>query len=111
MKKKSWVTVAVIVLVIILAIIILTRSRPGTSEEIARCIGRNSKLYIQLGCHACETQKEIFGDNYQYLDVTDCWFEREKCGEIEYTPTWIIKGKKYDEVLSISTLQDLTGCK
>lgn len=111
MKKKKVTTLAVIVIVIILALIILIKPHPGTSKEIAQCIGKNSKIYVQLGCHACESQKKLFRDNYQYLDVTDCWFERDKCSEIEYTPTWIIKGEKYVGVQSIEKLQNLTGCQ
>jgi len=111
MKKKSLVTLLIIIAVIILAIMIMTRSHPETSGEVAKCIGKNSELYTQLGCSACKIQEDMFGDNYQYLNVVDCWFEREKCGEIEYTPTWIIKGEKYVGAQSIETLQELTGCK
>ena len=111
MKKKKGLTLIIILVVIILAIIIMTRSHPETSEEVSKCIGKNSKLYVQLGCSACQVQEKIFGDNYKYLNVIDCWFERDKCGEIEYTPTWIIKGEKYDEVFSIKKLQELTGCQ
>ena len=111
MKKKSLVTILMIIAVIILAVIIMTRSHPETSEEVAKCIGKNSKLYIQLGCSACKIQENIFGENVKYLNIIDCWFEREKCGGIEYTPTWIIKGEKYDEVFSIKKLQELTGCE
>jgi len=111
MKKKNWVTLTVIVLVIILSVILLTKSHPETSEEVAKCIGKNSELYTQLGCSACKTQEEMFGENYKYLNVIDCWFERDKCSNIEYTPTWIIKGEKYVGVQSISDLQELTGCQ
>ena len=111
MKKKKGVTFIIILVVLILAIIIMTRSHPETSKEVAECIGKNSKLYTQLGCNHCEQQEDLFGDNYQYLDVTDCWFERDKCEGIEFTPTWVIKGEKYEEVLSIKKLQELTGCQ
>ncbi len=111
MKKKKGLTLIIILVVIILAIIIITRSHPETSKEIAECIGKNSALYTQLGCSACQIQEEIFGDNYKYLNVVDCWFEGDKCGGIEYTPTWIIKGEKYTGAQSISTLQELTGCQ
>ena len=110
MKYKKWVTWVVILAVLVLAVIILMKPAPETDEEIAKCIGRNSKLYVQLGCPACESQKNIFGENYQYLDITDCWFEREKCTEITHTPTWIIKGEKYEEVFSIEKLQELAEC-
>ena len=53
MKKKKWVSLVVILAVIIIAIIIMTRSPPETSKEVAECIGKNSKLYVQLGCNRC----------------------------------------------------------
>ncbi len=110
-KNKKWVTFAVIVAVIILAVIIIIKPNPETSKEVAECIGKNSKLYVQLGCHYCKQQEDLFGKNYQYLNIIDCFYERDKCGGIEFTPTWIIKGEKYEEVLSIKKLQELTGCQ
>ncbi len=110
-KNKKWVSFVVIVAVIILAIIIMNKPTPETSKEIAECIGKNSKLYVQLGCHGCAAQEELFGDSYQYLDIIDCWFERDKCEGITGTPTWVIKGEHYEEVLSIKKLQEITGCQ
>ena len=111
MKKKKWVTLAVIIAVIIIAIIILNKPSTGTSKEVAECIGKNSKIYVQLGCSRCEQQEDLFGNNYQYLDSIDCFYERDKCEGIVNTPTWVIKGEKYEDVLSIKKLQELTGCQ
>ena len=69
MRKKSAITWIVILAVVILAFVIINRPIPETPEDVAKCIGENSELYIQLGCHACETQERLFGDNYQYLNV------------------------------------------
>jgi hypothetical protein len=113
MKKKTKdliATLLIILLVTALAIFLLNINKPKTTEKIAKCIGQNSVLYIRLGCHFCEVQKDIFGENYQYLNVVDCFFEQSKCTEITGTPTWIIKNKKYEGVQSIETLQTLTGC-
>ncbi len=110
MKKKSLVTITVIVAVIILAIILLNKSPNGVSKETAMCIGENSHVYVQLGCHACETQEAMFGNNYEYLTVTDCFFEREKCSDIQATPTWIINGEKYRGLQNLETLKELTNC-
>jgi hypothetical protein len=96
--------------VILLSIIILYKPNPETSEEIAKCIGKNSELYVQLGCHACKSQEKMFGENYQYLNTIDCFYEGEKCLGIQYTPTWIIKGEKYEKVQDIEKLKELTGC-
>jgi len=110
MNKKSLVTILIIIGVIILSIMILIREHPETSEKIAKCIGENSELYIQLGCNACKNQEDMFGENKKYLNIIDCWFERDKCSNIEYTPTWIIKGEKYIGVHSFEELKELTGC-
>ena len=112
MKKRNWITIFVILAVIILAVIIMNKQNPIAEEDVAKCIGENSELYIQLGCHACETQEEMFGNNYQYLNTIDCFFERELCIEkgIEATPTWIINEEIYKGVQSIDKLKELTKC-
>lgn len=112
MNKEAWWTVAILLLVAGLSYILLTKETPETDAEIAKCIGENSELYSQLGCRACKAQEELFGENYQYLNVIDCFFEKEKCIELEITgtPTWIIKNERLVGVQSISQLQNSTGC-
>ena len=112
MKKKlrSAINIFIIIVVIILAIFLLNNKEQKTSEEVAKCIGQKSVLYTQLGCHACRTQEELFGESYQNLNVIDCWYEREKCANIQYTPTWVINGEEYVGVQTIEKLQELTSC-
>ena len=105
MKKTNIITLIVILVVIILAIIIINKNGSHIDEETAKCIGQNAELYTQLGCHACKSQEEMFGENKKYLNIIDCWFEKEKCSEIEYTPTWLIKGEKYIGLKSIEKLK------
>ena len=109
MKKRSLITILVILGVIVISMIIIN-SGNGVSKETAMCIGENSELYVQLGCNACRHQEEMFGENKKYLNIIDCWYERDKCSNIEYTPTWIINGEKYTGVQSIEELKELTGC-
>jgi uncharacterized membrane protein len=112
MKRKviNAITFLIIFGVVILAAFLITSKGEETSNEIAKCIGENSVLYTQLGCHACETQKNLFGESYQYLNLVDCFYEGEKCSNIEYTPTWIINNEKYVGIQSIEELKELTGC-
>ena len=111
MKKRSLITFTVIVAVIILSIILINRpQKVDVSKSTAMCIGENSKIYVQFGCHACETQENMFGENYQYLSIIDCYFQPEECSSITHTPTWIINEQKYTGVQSIETLKQLTGC-
>ena len=109
MKKRKWITIVIIIAVIIFSFLIINRSAE-VSMQLTKCIGEGSILYVQLGCHACSNQEKIFGSNYKYLNVVDCWYEREKCGGIAVTPTWIINGEKYVGLQTIEKLKELTGC-
>jgi hypothetical protein len=114
-RKSAYITWGVILVVIILAItLIYLKSVGGISQESARCIGENSVLYVQTGCHACKTQEELFGESFQELTVVNCYEveNRAKCIEvgISYTPTWIINNQEYIGVKSIDKLKNLTGC-
>jgi hypothetical protein len=111
MNKKTWLTFGVILCVLIFAIILINyKPNYETSEELAKCIGENSILYVQLGCHACETQEEMFAENYGLLNTVDCFYEREKCTDIQVTPTWEIDRELYEGVQSVDKLKELTGC-
>jgi len=110
MKKRVLTTIIIVLAVIGFSVILLIKNNHNISIEIAKCIGENSELYIQLGCHACGIQLENFGENEKYLNVIDCFYEREKCEGIMYTPTWVINGEKYIGVQSIEELKELCGC-
>jgi len=112
MKKSLIITITIILAVIIFAVIMRSNMGNGTQEQTAICIGKNSVVYIQLGCHACESQEKLFGDTYKYINEVDCFYEREKCSneEIRVTPTWVINEQKYEGVQSIEKLKELTGC-
>ena len=110
MKKRILITIIIVLAVIGFSVILLVKNNNYVSATTARCIGENSELYIQLGCHACGIQLEKFGEKEKYLNVIDCFYEREKCEGIMYTPTWVINGEKYIGVHSIEELKELCGC-
>lgn len=110
--KSTLLTISILLGITIIAILSLNDKPPETDQEVAECIGSKSILYTQLGCHACETQEDLFGKNYQYLNVIDCWYNHQPCidSNITATPTWIIENKKYEGVQTIDKLKELTGC-
>ena len=84
----------------------------GISEQLAKCIGKNSVYYSQTGCSACKIQEDMFGDSIKYLNKIDCKQDMQKCIDagIGATPTWIIDNQSYRGVQSIEKLAELTGC-
>ncbi|MEK6926684.1 MAG: hypothetical protein AABW50_05395 [Nanoarchaeota archaeon] len=110
MKKSSWVTWAIAAVIIIAALLVSNKPENTTSEELAKCIGENSILYVQLGCPHCKTQEDMFGENKKYLNKVDCFFEGGKCENITATPTWEINGERHTGIQKIDKLKKLTRC-
>ena len=109
-KQKKMVKIIFAILILIILISIFYTPKADATEELAKCIGLKSVLYTQLGCSACVRQEQIFGESYKDLNVIDCFYELDKCGGIEATPTWIIGGQKYTGIQELSKLKQLTGC-
>jgi hypothetical protein len=108
--KNRIINISIFILIMIIALIIINKPVQEVNKKTAICIGEKSSLYTQLGCHACEIQEKMFEENYKYINVTDCFYEREKCSSIKYTPTWIINNEEYVGFQSIEKLKQLTGC-
>ena len=54
----------------------------------------------------------MFGKSFKHLDYIDySEFPEGELGKIKKTPTWIINGKAYENVLSFDRLSQLSGCK
>lgn len=102
---------ALIVTSIILVINYMQRNG-NNNEEVIQCIAKNSQLIVKEGCPACASQKNLLKDYLNEFEIIDCSIEAEKCMDLKVThvPTWIIKGKKYEEVHTIKELKELTGC-
>ena len=111
-RIRTWINILVFVILISIVLFILTKPDKiiETDAEIVKCIADKATLYVQLGCHACETQEKLFGENYHYFNDVDCLYEIDKCSEIRVTPTWEIKNDLYEGVHTIEQLQELTGC-
>lgn len=110
--SSGWITIFIIVLIVVIAYFAFTRQTNESSQDIAKCIGERSILYVQLGCSHCQAQEELFGDNVEYLTIVDCFYEPQKCENknILRTPTWIINHQNYEGVLNIDKLRELTKC-
>jgi len=110
--KKNLVTAIIILTIIIFSIWILTRGNSNVDEELAKCIGENSILYVRTGCSTCEAQKDLFGDSIKHLQIIDCMTQAQECASngITSVPTWIINGNRHVNVQSIDKLKSLTRC-
>ena len=117
MKRDKLITIGIIILILVIAAgIIYWKNNPPsqTTDDLAKCIGQNSLLYVQTGCSHCADQEALFGDSVKYLNMIDCINpeNQQKCIDagIQGTPTWIINNQSYIGVQTIAKLKELTGC-
>jgi cytochrome c biogenesis protein CcdA len=110
-KYKSQLIILGIILVVLLVIFIPAKKVAETEEEIAKCIGEKSTLYVQVGCSHCRTQENILGENINYIEIVDCFYEPERCSKIKATPTWEINGEYYIGVKSFDELKEWRDVK
>lgn len=106
-----YVGLGIVALILVFAIVWYSLPKDsGSNAELAKCIGEKATLYVQYGCPHCRTQEELFGDDLEYIKLVDCYYERDKCSNIQATPTWVINGEQYLGVQSLDKLKELTGC-
>ncbi|MFA5019961.1 MAG: hypothetical protein WC533_02585 [Candidatus Pacearchaeota archaeon] len=113
MNRNQIVSIVMVaIFILIVAAYILYKNNPGNvDEQVAKCIGEKAVVCTQTGCHACEIQENLFGENFKYINEIDYRNDTEKiCAEITATPTWIINGELYKGVKSIDELKEITRC-
>ncbi len=82
------------------------------TDAFVSCVYESgATLYLSDSCGPeCEEQKALFGDSFGTVKIIFC---EGACARSDVTkfPTWMIDGGKYEGVLSLDELGQLTGCK
>ncbi|MBU0898860.1 MAG: hypothetical protein KKB03_04390 [Nanoarchaeota archaeon] len=83
-------------------------------ETLARCLtNKGVKMYGAYWCGHCKSQKESFGDAFQYVDYVECTETPSICESagVSGYPTWVGPDlAKYPGNRELSDLADLFGC-
>lgn len=115
-KSKKWVFIGIaFVAIILIGIFSISNSnKPGPLDDFAKCLSeKDVVMYGALSwCQYTQAQKAMFGSSFKYLNYVEYTdFPEEEFGKIRKTPTWIIHGETYENVLSFDRLAQLSGCK
>ena len=112
-------SLSILLIVIAAAIILNVNDSPtgaviSETESLAKCLTeKGATMYGAEWCGHCQNQKEMFGDDFKYINYVDCEENREQCSrecpKCGY-PTWIINNKQYPGEKSLSELKSLTNC-
>ena len=95
---------------------------PAVEDPYARALAvhlaqRGAKMYGAYWCPHCIEQKEVFGASAKRLPYVECSTGGQgsaqasacQAASIRQYPTWIIGGQRFQEVLTLSRLAELTG--
>lgn len=116
---SSGLIVALVLTVSILAQWAATQDPAQTDfqNKLAKYLtNQGAVIYGAYWCPHCADQKELFGKAFSLVNYVECDPKGENpnpklCNEkgIKLYPTWEIKGKRYEGVLSLDQLAALTG--
>ncbi|MFO8156199.1 MAG: vitamin K epoxide reductase family protein [Pseudomonadota bacterium] len=124
MPWRHWIAQSVGVLVVTMFILHLQNVPQMRSEPHSRLEAlaihleeTGARYYGAHWCPACQEQNELFGDAADALPFVECSTGDRgspmtlKCAQrdIRSYPTWIIDGKRYEEVLKPEELADHSG--
>jgi uncharacterized membrane protein len=124
---RGWLTKAVPVAGVAIIILHLYYTgilgeAPAAEDPAARALAVHltkigAKMYGAYWCPHCQQQKEIFGASASRLPYIECSPDGQSAPQagqcqaehIQSYPTWVINGKRIEEVLSLKQLADDTG--
>lgn len=90
----------------------------GQYDALAKYLTESGiKMYGTDSCGACQTQKELFGDSWQYINYEDCYANESPqqlqiCEEHDITayPTWeFADGEQIQGVMSPEKLAEISN--
>ena len=111
-----------VIIIVISGFAVMEMIKPKVSNEklaeFAKCLTeKGAKMYGAYWCMHCKSQKEEFGDAFQYINYVECDLgggkTAQECIEkgIDGYPKWIINEKKYDGKQTFQELAQASGCE
>ncbi len=103
MEKKYSISLLIIISVLTVFAFTSCKSEPvdGQYAKVAQCLSEKGvKFYGAYWCGHCANQKELFGDDFKYVDSYECdargkEANPEACAEagIQAYPSWFFPGQ------------------
>ena len=86
----------------------------GQHDALAQCLTQaNVIMYGTDWCRFCQTQKQLFGRSFQYINYINCDLNADACelADVASFPTWTFSaGPKSAGVQELEVLAARTGC-
>ena len=87
----------------------------SATESLAKCLtAKWAKMYGTETCPYCMKQKDLFGEDFKYVNYINCMEQPAVCGEanIQWVPAWGFKdGSQKAGLQSLKDLAAFAGCE
>lgn len=93
--------------------IIAEQSADSSRTSLANCLNqKGAMMYGVDTCEFCQSQKKMFGDDFDKIKYVNCDFKQDLCLQkgLQYFPAWEIEGKFYNGVQTFDFLSQASGC-
>ena len=120
---QGWIQIAVICVAVLFAFFLVLGAGYGSESysnsgetaataQFATCLTESGAVFYGTDwCSHCQSQKSLFGEQFEKVKFVNCDKSRELCAlaGIEAYPTWIIEGEQYLGTKNLENLGILTG--
>jgi hypothetical protein len=120
-KVSNFLIMAALAVLILLVIFGFGREDgPSDYDAFAQCLAEKGvKMYGAYWCGHCNSQKEMFGDSWKYMDYVECSLpggagQTQECADagIRGYPTWEFPGgKRLSGEISFPDISANSGCE
>ena len=86
----------------------------SAEATLGKCLTeKGATMYGAYWCGHCNNQKDMFGDDFQYVDYVECTEDAAACTSagVRGYPTWVINGQLYPGEKPLANLAQLAGCE
>lgn len=114
LENKKFLIIFVLVAAILLLIAVFWPQAVVSTTSFGQCLSEKGiKMYGNDNCPHCRDQKEILGEEFQYVDYVNCDFNDAECREngVKYYPTWTNGIHKIIGTQSLPNLAKFSGCE
>lgn len=115
--KKNYIKIAFIIFLVLSIAVYYRYAHKAGDVNLVQCLAASgAKMYGANWCHNCQSQKEMFGSDFEYINYVECTEEANKqlCIDegIEYYPTWKFPtGKVLIGRQSLEALSSAVNCR
>lgn len=113
-QRNNALLIIVVATAIVILFFLLWPASVVSKGSFGECLKEKGvTMYGVDTCSNCQTQKELLGEDFKYVDYVNCDFNKAKCVEkgIQFYPVWTKGNEVLVGVQTRESLAEFSGCE